>query len=84
MLFMLVPNFVHAEYPDLLNGDRNVVLCGGHMGYGMYLVRNSIQVVKFNENGIMLRFDTIGVSDADRENRVVRNRNSNLFAYNKE
>lgn len=49
MLFMLVPNFVHAEYPDLLNGDRNVVICGGHMGYGMYLVRNSIQVVNLTK-----------------------------------
>lgn len=31
----------------------------------------------------MLRLDTIGVSDADRENRIVHNRNSNLFAYKK-
>ncbi len=83
MLIMFVPNFAYAEYPDLLNGDRNVVITGGHMGYGVYLVRNSIQIVNYNENGIMVKFDTIGVSNADSENRVINSRNTNRFFYKK-
>lgn len=83
MLFMVVPNFVHAEYPDLLNEDRNVVICGGHMGYGMYLVRNSIQIVNYNDNGIILAFDTISVSNADREDRTIGNRTKSTYLYKK-
>ncbi len=74
MLFMLVPNFVHAEYPQLLNGDRNVILCGGHMGYGVYLFRDSIKVVSYSDNGIILEFDTVGVRNANRDDRVIQER----------
>lgn len=83
LLNFLVLGIASADYPDYLNGDRNCPIVGGHMGYGMYLVKNSIKIVSNNSDMCVLTFDTIGVPNADRGNVYNYNRTKVAYEYDK-
>ena len=69
-------------YPYYLNGDPNCILVDGHMGYGWYLVKNSIKATALSSNECTIVVDVVSVPDADRGNTAVDKRSTYSFYFN--
>ncbi len=48
LVVLLTASAAFAEYPKYLGGDRNYILCDGHMGVGFYVDRSSLNVQKYD------------------------------------
>ncbi|WP_315452920.1 hypothetical protein [uncultured Selenomonas sp.] len=44
---LVLPAAVSANYPMYLNGDRNFILCDGHMGTAWYVDASSLNVLRY-------------------------------------
>lgn len=47
ILVLSIASIASAEYPTYLNGDRNLIICHGHMGTAWYVDRSSLVVQKY-------------------------------------
>jgi hypothetical protein len=43
----MMASVAFANYPEYLNGDRNFILCDGHMGTAWYVDRSSLDVQEY-------------------------------------
>lgn len=71
-----------SGYPDYLNGDRNFLLCGGHMGVGWYVDKSSLVVQQYNPPVYQLAVNVLIVEDADRGNTVPSRMETKEYLYN--
>lgn len=71
-----------SGYLDYLNGDRNFLLCGGHMGIGWYVDKSSLVVQKYNPPVYQIAVNVLFVEDADRGNTVPSRVETEEFLYN--
>lgn len=53
-------------YPDYLGGSRNFILCGGHMGVGVYVDKSSVTVKQKDDRSALLKVKILYVDDADK------------------
>lgn len=88
-LFLLlsgISSLVHAAsgYPDYLGGDRDFLLCGGHMGTAYYIDRNSLVIEDDGPIIYNLSIDVITVHNADRKNIGPFETQTRYFRYDKE
>lgn len=70
-----------ADYPDYLNGDRNYILAGGHMGYGWYLDKGSLAVESYNPPNYIITVDVVTVEDANKGNTAIYSRKTMRYGY---
>ena len=54
----------NANYPTYLNGDRNLILCDGHMGVAWYVDRNSLVVQKYDPPQYIIAVNVVTASSA--------------------
>ena len=47
ILVLSIASIASADYPTYLNGDRNLIICDGHMGTAWYVDRSSLVVQKY-------------------------------------
>ncbi|SDZ76511.1 hypothetical protein SAMN05660648_00442 [Selenomonas ruminantium] len=47
LLLLSLASVANANYPTYLNGDRNLILCDGHMGVAWYVDRTTLNVEKY-------------------------------------
>ena len=71
-----------SGYPDYLNGDRNFLLCGGHMGVGWYVDKSSLVVQQYNPPVYQIAVNVLTVEDADRGNTAPYRVDTEEFLYN--
>lgn len=74
-------SIARAEYPNYLQGNRNYLLCGGHMGCGWYLDKTSLVVQQANHPNYLLTVDVVEVANADRGNTTITSRNNCRYSY---
>lgn len=81
---LCIPQNVGAEggYPKYLNGNRHLIICGGHMGYGAYIDTTSLVVEEYNPPIYKLAINVLTVKDADRGNTTVDSMVTTHFMYN--
>ena len=65
---LLFAGTVMASYPDYLGGNRNLLLCGGHMGIGWYVDKTSLVVQEYNPPVYQIAVNVLSVPNADRGN----------------
>ena len=58
-----------ANYPDYLNGDRNYILCDGHMGTAWYVVASSLNVEKYEPPQYIISVDIASARSAIDDER---------------
>ncbi len=71
-----------SGYPDYLNGDRNFLLCGGHMGVGWYVDKSSLVVQQYNPPVYQIAVNVLIVENADRGNTAPFRVDTEEFLYN--
>ena len=81
LLLTIRSNSVSAQYPDYLKGNRNYILCGGHMGQGWYLDKTSLVVKQNNPPHYIITVDVLEVANADRGKTDITYRNNCRFSY---
>ena len=80
-LVMLPGGRAWAEYPDYLKGDKNYILCGGHMGRGWYVDKASLMVQQDNAPNYLIAVEVVEVDNADRGNTAIANKNKCRYSY---
>ena len=68
VLCLLFEQTAFASYPDYLGGNRNYLLCGGHMGVGYYVDKSSLVVQKYDPPTYRISVNVLSVDDADNGN----------------
>ena len=71
-----------ANYPTYLNGDRNLILCDGHMGVAWYVDRTSLVVQKYEPPQYIIAVNVVSVQDADMGNTAIHDVRTMRFFYN--
>ena len=69
-----------GPYPVFLNGDPDYVLCDGHMGSAWYLIKSSIR--RSPRTNMETIATIVSVSDADKGNTTITQKNDYSFFYN--
>ncbi len=69
-------------YPDYLDGDRNFLLCGGHMDVGWYVDKSSLVVQQYNPPVYRLAVNVLVVDNANDGNTTPRRVETEEFIYN--
>lgn len=60
--------YAYAPYPDYLGGNKNFIICGGHMGIGWYLDKSSLVVQEYNPPTYRIAVNVLSVEHADEGN----------------
>ena len=58
-----------ANYPTYLNGDRNLILCDGHMGVAWYVDRTSLVVQKYEPPQYIIAVNVVTADSAVGDER---------------
>lgn len=80
--FFLCSTASVSAYSDYLGGDRNFLLCGGHMGVGRYVDKSSLVVQQYNPPIYRIAVNVLTVDDADMGNTTPRSIDTEEFLYN--
>ncbi|MBR1421684.1 MAG: hypothetical protein IJ575_11620 [Selenomonadaceae bacterium] len=81
LICILNLNSASAGYPDYLGGDRNLILCGGHMGVGAYLDKTSMVIQKDEPSVKIIAVNVAYVSDAHLGNTEIKNLATEIYMY---
>lgn len=83
MALALLANVVLAAgiYPDYLDTNHNLLLCGGHMGTGWYVDKTSLVVQEYNPPKYQIAVNVVSVSNMDRGSQSVQV-NTVYYRYN--
>ncbi len=71
----------YGGYSDYLGGDRNLLFCGGHMGYGWYVDKSSLVVQEYNPPTYRIAVNVLTVPDADRGNTTSYSVTTRYYMY---
>lgn len=71
-----------ANYPTHLYGDKNFILCDGHMGSAWYVDRSSLNVQKYEPPQYIIAVNVVRVDNADRRSTEIKNVHTYRFFYN--
>lgn len=82
LVVLLTASAAFAEYPKYLGGDRNYILCDGHMGVGFYVDRSSLNVQKYDPPQYIISIKVISVENADRGSTEMGRVQTKRFFYN--
>jgi len=63
-LLLSITTIAYADYPTYLNGDRNLILCDGHMGTAWYVDRTSLVVQKYAPPQYIIAVNIVTASSA--------------------
>lgn len=74
-------NVSYADYPQYLNGNRNFILCDGHMGEGRYVDASSLNSEVYSPPQYVISIDIVSVPDADRGRINISSRSKVQFFY---
>ncbi|WP_027396247.1 hypothetical protein [Anaerovibrio lipolyticus] len=64
LLLLSFAAMASANYPTYLNGNRNLILCDGHMGSAWYVDRTTLNVEKYNPPQYIISVNIITASSA--------------------
>ena len=64
LVVLCISVIANANYPTYLNGDRNLILCDGHMGVAWYVDRNSLVVQKYDPPQYIIAVNVVTASSA--------------------
>ena len=81
VMAMASVTFAENGYPDYLGGDKNYVMCDGHMGTGYYVDRSSLQVKQYTPPSYMIAVNVATVPDADAGKIKISNVRTYYFMY---
>lgn len=70
-----------SAYPDHLNGNPNYILCDGHMGYGSYIDRSSLNVQQYKPPIYIIAVNIVTVPDADMGKTKISDVQTYYFLY---
>lgn len=79
---LLFSTMAFASYPTYLGGDRNLILCGGHMGLGWYMDKSSLVVQKYAPPIYRIAVNVLMVENADRGNTRPYRMETKQYLYN--
>lgn len=82
LVFSMMFGTAFADYPDYFGGNRNLILCGGHMGYGFYLDKSSLVVQEYNPPIYRIAVNVLTVPNADRGNSTRFSVRTATYMYN--
>lgn len=82
-LMMLASAALASEsaYPDHLNGNPNYIFCDGHMGYGSYIDRSSLNVQQYKPPIYIIAVNVVTVPDADMGKTKISDVRTYYFLY---
>ena len=80
---LLVAHVVYASnlYSPYLNGDRNFILAGAHMGYAWYVDKSSLVVQNYNPPEYQIAVNVVTVPDTDQGNIEISDVTTHEFYY---
>ena len=81
IICLLFSNIVYATYTDYLNGDKNLILSGGHMGVAWYLDKSSLVVQEYNPPIYRIAVNVLTVYNADKGNTSIDKVTTRYFKY---
>jgi len=64
VLMLCFSSVANANYPIYLNGDRNLILCDGHMGMAWYVDRTTLNVQKYEPPQYIITVNVVSASSA--------------------
>ena len=64
LMVLCISAVASANYPTYLNGDRNLILCDGHMGTAWYVDRSSLVVQKYAPPQYIIAVNVVTASSA--------------------
>lgn len=64
MMILCFSSVASANYPTYLNGDRNLILCDGHMGVAWYVDRTTLNVQKYAPPQYIITVNVVTASSA--------------------
>lgn len=82
MLLIATTACAFAYYPTYLGGDDNYIMVDGHMGYGYYVDKSSLNVQMYNPPQYIIAINVCTVPDADRGNTDISGVQTMRFFYN--
>lgn len=64
MVILAFSAVTSANYPTYLNGNRNLILCDGHMGVAWYVDRTSLNVQRYDPPQYIIAVNVVTASSA--------------------